>query len=124
MIDRLEGYTGNGFNERRSYISLHNGLNYIKDEEDEKNNKENNEKEKERIAHIIEQRRNDLLMHTHLVNHDLMVNNLNKNINSDLNNLDSYQMHQLENISMLQNHGLNTKLDILNQQKRLNDNNK
>ena len=31
MINRLEGYTGSGFEERRAYINLHNGLNVKKD---------------------------------------------------------------------------------------------
>lgn len=37
MIKRLEGYTGTGFNERKAYINLHNGLNYLKMQSNLKN---------------------------------------------------------------------------------------
>ena len=77
MLGNLEGYTGDGFNQRRAYIGLNNGMNFANDrkalEEKIKNDKVMKEKK------ILE----DKKIKTETIN---QMNNMMKNNNFMRNN--------------------------------------
>lgn len=80
MISRLEGYTGDGFNQRRAYIGAQNGQNFInskrKLEEKRKNDQLLKEKNKK---NIVNQKNNKI----NQVN-NLMRNNYNNMFRNDI----------------------------------------
>lgn len=78
MINRLEGYTGDGFNQRRAYIGSNNGMNFINDKKalEEKVKKEQELKELKK-NNLINQKNNTLNQMNSLMHNNIFNNNIN-----------------------------------------------
>ena len=74
MINRLEGYTGDGFNQRRAYIGTNNSINYLNDK------KKLEEKVKKEEQLIKDKKNNELINRINNQNNSLkQMNNLMRN---------------------------------------------
>lgn len=74
MINRLEGYTGDGFNQRRAYIGTNNNINYLNDK------KKLEEKVKKEEQLIKDKKNNESINRINNQNNSLrQMNNLMRN---------------------------------------------
>lgn len=115
MIKRLEGYTGDGFQERNGYIILHNDLNNL-----ECKKRKNEEK---KVEDIIEQNRKKLFVYTSSqidkLNNDLPNNNEIINNSIDSNNFKNNSLTSKMGDNMMKNH-----LEFNNRIRNIMDNDK
>ena len=78
MINRLEGYTGDGFEQRRAYIGSNNGMNYMNDKKaiEEKVKKEQEFKNINK-TNLMNQKNTTLKQMNSLMRNNLFKNNIN-----------------------------------------------
>ena len=114
MIKRLEGYTGDGFQERNGYIILHNDLNNL-----ELKKRKNEEK---KVGEIIEQNRKKIFVQT-----SSQVDNLNQDLSRNVqvinNSLDSNSFKNNDLSSGIDDNMMKSYLDFNNRGRSNFDNN-
>lgn len=78
MINRLEGYTGDGFEQRRAYIGSNNGMNYMNDKKaiEEKVKKEQEFKNINK-TNLMNQKNTTFNQMNSLMRNNLFKNNIN-----------------------------------------------